>query len=141
MSGVEHAVVALLRADSGVTDIVGTRITAGPLGVPDIARPYVTVQLQAVDDQHTTDNKASLARDLVSVHGIADTQNGAIALRQAIVTALNGYAGGGASVAVADGDDVVIASIRRTGMQQSPQPIGTRAYGHMIFFAVWSRGV
>ena len=137
---VEHGIHALLSAASGVTDLVGDRITAGQLGNPDLAKPHVVIELQATDDQHTTDGVGTLARSLVTIYCVADTMNSAIALSKAVTAALNGYNGGGALVTVPDGTDVDIASIRRRDMQNSPSQVGTRSYRRAVTFSVWSRG-
>ena len=137
---VEHGIIALLGANSGVTDIVGDRITPGLLGNPDLAYPHVAVELQATDDHHTTDAVATLSRSLVTCYCVAKTINGAIALADAVNSAINGYNGGGALVTVTDGDDVDIASIRRFNMQNSPSQLGTRTYRRAVSFSVWSRG-
>lgn len=137
---VEHGVVQLLLDAAGVTALAGDRITAGELGNPDLAYDHIIVELQATQDQHSTDAKASLVRSLVTCYCVSKTKNGAVALSKAVNAALNGYEGGGSLVTISGGNDVNVASIRRSNMQNSPSQLGTQTYRRAVSFSVWSKG-
>ena len=86
------AVYGILRANSGVTDLVSTRIFP-EIAEQEAATPFVIYQLQNVDPDDTHDGPSKLDEVTFDVLCYSDTYNGAADLAEKVRTALDRTSG------------------------------------------------
>lgn len=92
MADVCGDLIAKLAATSGVTAYVSTRMYAG--NVPATATlPYLWLQRRAIENSGALESESSALTEYVAIECVSDSSTVAVALADAVRTALNGVRG------------------------------------------------
>ena len=89
---IEQALMTYILAQTGITDLVSTRIyfVEGP---QETAKPYLVINKIDGPREHSHDGSSSLAHPRFQLTAFAETYSGAKNIISAVQTALQGYSG------------------------------------------------
>lgn len=92
MASIEEGVRSILLANSGVTDLISTRVFPW-LRQQGTSLPAVVYTLDNTEPQQSLGGYDGLTRASLTINSIADRYGDAKSLASAVRTALNGYTG------------------------------------------------
>tara|TARA_R100000655_G_scaffold71369_2_gene109742 strand:+ start:347 stop:754 length:408 start_codon:yes stop_codon:yes gene_type:complete len=99
MAGIEASIRTILTSDSDVSALVSTRIFPY-MRQQGTAFPAVVYELDDTEPQQGLGGFQSLTRCQLSIENIAETYSGAKDLASKVRSALNGYSGTSAGIAI-----------------------------------------
>lgn len=132
--GIERGIYSLLTGDAGVAALLGTRVY--PEVLPqNPSYPAITYQVVSGGSEYEMEGPANQASPRVQIDCYAESAEGAIALKGAVMAALSGYRGSVGSPPVA-----IQGAFRRSegsGFEDGLRPAGLRVWRKTLDFEIW----
>ena len=131
----ENAVVAILLAESDVTDLIGTRLFPG-VAPQDTRYPYGIYEAPNFEHEHNMDSASGLTQGEVTIFWYGRSRRQVIDVAAAAREALDGFPN---STVAVDGTNIHVEALRLrdSGKGMIPPPPGSDTATHFVEQEYW----